>query len=184
MRHTAACLIALCLVLLAACAGTDSGGSITSGQRSVPDDVADFGHFGSIRLGMTAAQLRSAAPGLVESTLGNGCVEFNDATTTAARGENLSVLLTGDDRVVGINVPITARTTKGIGYGSSMTQLKAAYRGFTIAEGTAETGTQVLIRGNGSTGYLGFTVGFDDETVTATRIGTHDFAAGYELCSG
>jgi hypothetical protein len=65
---------------------------------------------------------------------------------------------------------------------STVTDARAAYQNREITESESQIGTELLVKGDGPDSYLGFTV--DGDHIVEVRIGTHDYAANYELCSG
>lgn len=157
------------------------------GATATPTPAADFGKYGPYRVGMTAGDVRAAAHGaLTEQTLGgiDNCLFFTDPNSTSNPEDRIGLMLprTAGYHVVGIDMPIYARTTRGIGYGSAVADVRAAYAGQPIAETESQVGTELLVKAEGQDSYLGFSI--RDQHVVAARTGTHDFAANYELCSG
>ncbi|WP_410676780.1 hypothetical protein [Amycolatopsis sp. cmx-4-68] len=109
---------------------------------------------------------------------------FVDTDSTSDMAGALQLLVTPDNggHLVGIRAPLVARTAKGVGIGSTHAEIVAAYREFPLIDTQAQMGLVALVQKPGTEDYLGFT--FDGASVTAIAIGNHDFAAGYELCSG
>jgi hypothetical protein len=172
--------LTVALLLLAGCSASPA-----PPPADLRTSVVDFGGFGPFRIGMTLTEVRQANAGkLPEAGLANGCVSFVDNGTTADLGSALQLLVTPDDggHLVGIRAPITARTAKGIGIGSTRADVAAAYAGFPLTDTESQEGHVALVRQPGTEDYLGFT--FDGSSVEATAIGTRGFAAGGELCSG
>lgn len=175
-------LMVVAVLLLATGCGTSAPPSPPPDLR---ESIVDFGGFGPFRVGMTLTEVRKANAGkLKESTRGNGCVSFIDTDATADLAGALQLLVIRDhgDRLVGIRAPIVARTAKDIGIGSTHADITAAYSGVSVTDTESQAGPVVLVQKPGTDDYLGFPL--DGDSVTATLIGTHDFAAGYELCSG
>lgn len=187
MRQLLVLLVGLCV--LTACA-TDPGkpsapeAGTTSGT---PTQLADFGSYGPYRVGMTADEVRVAAQGkLTEQKLGGigDCRFFTDPASTASPEDRVGLMLprSAGYHLVGIELPIYARTTRGIGYGSEVAEVRSAYAGQPIEETESQAGTELLVKGDGPDNYFGFSV--RDQHIVAVRTGIHDFAANYELCSG
>jgi hypothetical protein len=177
----------LTVVLLTAC---DSGQPATDNQPR----TADFGHYGPYRLGMAADEIREIAQGelteppAIEGMAGapGPCQSFVDSDATAHPADRLALLLLRDAgyRVVGINIPLHSRTTTDISYGSDPADITTAYQGRKIEETTSQAGAEILVKGDEPDSYLGFSISTDGNSVLEIRVGTRDFAANYELCSG
>jgi len=137
---------------------------------------------------MTADEVRAIAGGQLgeePAEVSGVCHQFIDTRYNSDPGDGMIILLTRDVgyRVVGIRPPIYAKTSRGIGFGHDKDEIRRAYPNETITESSSQVGTEILVKDNGSDNYIGFTVGSDLHTVVGIHIGTHDFAANYELCS-
>jgi hypothetical protein len=159
---------------------TFDGTSVSQGplvQTSGPNLIT-FTSVGSLQLGMTAAQVHAAEPSLSSGSFGTGCTQFG----RTPGGSMLSAVLTPPtNRVIGIYARIDDRTDTGIGVGSTRDQVRAAYADRHIEETSSYGGQEILVQGPSS--WLGFTFG-QGTTVKAILVGSHDFAATYELCVG
>jgi hypothetical protein len=132
---------------------------------------------------MTGAQVRAAAgAGLQEHDLGAGCKQFVPPPFSMFLPLDARILLSPPtNRVVGIDAPGGCVTDTGIGIGSTREEIRRAYASRKIVE-QASQGGQVL-RVQGPSSWLGFVFG-DGTIVRHISVGTHDFAAQYELCAG
>jgi hypothetical protein len=195
VRHLMRTAVVITIALLtAACAttpppsGTQPPPPSPPASSAAPDlrsSTVDFSQFGPFRIGMTIDEVRTANAGVLqESSLAYSCISFTDPASTTGMADSLQLLVTLDNggRLVGIRTPIVARTGKGIGIGSSRAQVEMAYAGLPVTNTESQVGTMFLVQNPGTSDYIGFVI--DHDSVSSTLVGTRDFAAGYELCSG
>ncbi len=189
-------MIRVVVLIAALCVLTSCGSAPENPSEPSADTItpkpdtplsADFGTYGPYRVGMTAAEVRGAAHGaLREETQGgiDNCLFFTDPDVADSPANRLGLTLprTAGYRLVGIHLPLSARTKAGIGYGSEAAEVRSAYAGHAIELTDSQAGTEILVRGDEADSYFGFSV--RDDHIVAVRTGSHDYAANYELCSG
>jgi hypothetical protein len=150
--------------------------------------VATAQGFGAVRLGMTAAEVRSAVgSGLVGSQEMGTCTVLTYRTSL---GDATAYVHAPEGTVLAIQTPRGAKTDRGVGYADNLDDLRAAYgrdHAVEIVE-TQAGGAAVVTTGDPSQigfgnpgGLIGFVLNEDGEFESAPMVGG---VPGFEYCSG
>lgn len=196
LRLAAAGLLAGTTLLAACGSGSGAASGQTAGAEAsdttapepaprAPADLRDvtFTTVGEFRLGMTEDEAREAYPDLQVQELAGGCSQWFTAREDPLDAAYALVTRKSDGRILGIIAPTTDSTTdRGVGTGSSFSDVRAVCADHEIEETESTTGHMMLVRGDDS--WLSFGALDAAGPIESVRIGDHAYASGWELCSG
>ena len=150
--------------------------------------VANGEGFGAVKLGMTAAQVRTAVGSALTGTQEMGTCTLLSYRTPA--GDATAYVHAPEGTVLAIQTPQAAKTDRGVGYGDNLDDLRAAYERDHTVEimETQAGGAAIVTTGDPSQvgfgnpgGLIGFVLNEDGEFESSPMVGG---VPGFEYCSG
>ncbi len=176
-------LLAVACLLPTGCShgGRVGGLGFLPGSGPAGPPVASFQGYGPIKIGMTEAQASAAVTVPVTRNHYYNCTVLTGEMPGGGDWRHLAIWIEdASGRVTGIDLPAGAKTDRGVGDGSSIAEIRAAYQAdSTISNTTSQGGDSLRVDPNdsGDGSFLGFYL--EGDTVRSVSVGR---ISGWEGC--